>query len=104
MKAIEIRLTEPALKVLRLFSENLRQKRSGSEISKLTKVGAGTLYPLLDRLETAGWIVGEWEKINPSEAGRPRRRYYHLTGLGHRNATRALGELQFDRGFAWTPS
>jgi len=36
----------------------------------------GTIYPILDRLESVGWIGGEWD----AEAARkgPRRRYYRL--------------------------
>jgi DNA-binding PadR family transcriptional regulator len=39
---------------------------------------AGTLYPVLHRLETQGLIESIWR---PSESG-PRRKYYQLTGEG----------------------
>lgn len=39
---------------------------------------AGTLYPLLHRLETEGLIESFWQ---PSDAG-PRRKYYRLTAKG----------------------
>jgi DNA-binding PadR family transcriptional regulator len=41
---------------------------------------AGTLYPVLHRLETRGLIEAVWR---PSESG-PRRKYYRLTGDGVR--------------------
>lgn len=41
---------------------------------------AGTLYPVLHRLETRGLIEAVWR---PSESG-PRRKYYRLTGEGVR--------------------
>jgi len=44
------------------------------------KFKEGTLYPALHRLEKAGLIVGKWQTL-PS--GRPRR-YYYITGKGHR--------------------
>jgi len=39
---------------------------------------AGTLYPLLHRLETQGFLITVWR---PSESG-PRRRYYRLSERG----------------------
>lgn len=94
----DVRLTQPALKVLRFLMETPRDGRSGAEMSKATKVGSGTLYPMLARLETAGWLTSEWEVIDPSEAGRPRRRFYRLTGNGQRNAHAALADLQLEAG------
>lgn len=41
---------------------------------------AGTLYPLLHRLETQGFVNPVWR---PSESG-PRRKYYRLSERGHR--------------------
>jgi len=100
----DIRLTQPTLKVLRCFLEKPRQGQSGAEISKAAKVGAGTLYPFLARLETAGWVTSEWEAVEPRDAGRPRQRFYRLTGIGYRNAYAALKDLQFTPSgdFAWT--
>ena len=41
----------------------------------------GTIYPLLSRLRRDGLVETTWRE---SEAGPPRR-YYRLTGAGHRN-------------------
>jgi PadR family transcriptional regulator PadR len=100
--AEDIRLTQPTLKVLRFLLEKPREGRSGAEMSKATKVGSGTLYPMLARLESAGWLSSEWEEIDPSEAGRPRRRFYKLTAVGQNNARAALADLQMAVGeLAW---
>ena len=97
-----IRLTQPTLKVLRFLLERPREGRSGADMSKATKVGSGTLYPMLARLESAGWLASEWEVIDPSEAGRPRRRFYKLTAVGQNNARAALADLQMAVGeLAW---
>ncbi len=40
---------------------------------------AGTMYPVLHRLETKGLIEAHW---HPSESG-PRRKVYRLTDKGH---------------------
>ena len=99
----DVRLSQQGLKVLRFLMETPREGRSGAEMSKATKVGSGTLYPMLARLEAAGWLKSEWEVIDPSEAGRPRRRFYRLTAVGQNSARAALADLQMTAGeLAWT--
>jgi PadR family transcriptional regulator, regulatory protein PadR len=98
--AENIRLSERGLRVLRFLIEQPTVRRSGADIAKATGVGSGTLYPLLARLETAGWLKGEWENVEPSEVGRPRRRLYRLTGLGQRRVREALSGLQIG-AVAW---
>src|ERR1700674_867385 len=103
MNGADLRLTQTTLKVLRIFLAEFERGRSGAEISKLAKVGSGTLYPMLARLEKAGWLSSEWEDIEPSEVGRPRRRFYKLTGNGQKNVHAAFRELQLAPGeLAWT--
>ena len=99
------RLSGPTLKVLKLFLEAPREQRSGSTISRETKLGSGTLYPLLSRLEGAGWLASQWEDIDPSEAGRPKRRYYALTEHGRDKAKAAFDELGLSSPglFPWMP-
>jgi PadR family transcriptional regulator, regulatory protein PadR len=98
--AENIRLSERGLRVLCFLIEEPNARRSGADMAKATGVGSGTLYPLLARLETAGWLKGEWEKVEPSEVGRPRRRLYRLTGLGQRRVREALSGLQIG-AVAW---
>ena len=43
---------------------------------------SGTIHPILGRLERLGWVESRWEDIDPSQAGRPARRYYRLTTDG----------------------
>jgi len=89
-----VRLTQPALKVIRLLLKKPPARRFGTELSTATKVGPGTLYPMLARLEQAGWLTSEWETIDPRQAGRPRRRLYWLTDIGENKGRAALTELQ----------
>jgi len=44
------------------------------------RVGQGSLYPALQRLEEKGWVDSEWRA---TEQGR-RARYYELTAAGRR--------------------
>ena len=89
-----VRLTGPTLKVLKLLLEKPQDGCSGADISRALGISSGTLYPLLARLEVAGWLKSEWEDVDPATAGRPRRRFYTLTGEGQTHASRALAELQ----------
>lgn len=60
----------------------------GLQVIKQSGRPPGTVYPVLDRLEQAGWLVSEWE----TDAGRsgPRRRYYRLTADGAAEAQRVI--------------
>jgi DNA-binding PadR family transcriptional regulator len=68
------------------------EPRYGRDLAREAKLAGGTIYPLLIRLEEAGWLESEWEDIDPHRAGRRRRRYYKLTGEGARVARRHLAE------------
>jgi PadR family transcriptional regulator, regulatory protein PadR len=81
--------------LLNLLSE---QPMYGYElISTLEKSGGkqfqikeGTLYPVLYRLEDAGYIEPRWET---QERGVPRK-YYHITTAGSEQLERLLQEWQ----------
>ncbi|WP_329353662.1 PadR family transcriptional regulator [Streptomyces sp. NBC_01261] len=63
----------------------------------VTGLASGTLYPILARLEKAGWVQRHWEDDVTCEAeGRPRRRYYHLTPDGLVNARLTLAEIHLN--------
>ena len=53
----------------------------GLQIVKDAGKKPGTIYPILERLETLGWITGEWD-TQESRKG-PRRRYYRLLAEAH---------------------
>ncbi|MEW1569251.1 helix-turn-helix transcriptional regulator [Streptomyces sp. NPDC093509] len=63
----------------------------GLELSKMTALPNGTLFPLLERLRQAGWVERYWEQDDVAEAeGRPRRRFFRLTDKGAERAPLAL--------------
>ena len=88
------RLTHQTLKVLHAFMERPGVGISGSEIWKDTGMFSGTLYPILLRLEKAGWLHSHWEEVDASEVGRPRRRLYQLTNAGYKKAQSAFREIE----------
>ena len=98
----QIRMSGPTLRVLKCMLDAPRAPRSGAELSRKLNISSGTLYPLLARLEAAGWLKSKWEQIEPSKEARPRRRFYTLTGLGQTSASKELAELQTSPGvLAW---
>lgn len=52
----------------------------GLHIIKRSSRPAGTVYPILERLERSGWVGSEWD--DSDERPGPRRRLYRLTPDG----------------------
>jgi PadR family transcriptional regulator PadR len=53
----------------------------GLNIMKVTGLPSGTVYPLLARLEAAGWLVSAEAPKDPDHPHRPQRRTYRTTSL-----------------------
>jgi PadR family transcriptional regulator, regulatory protein PadR len=85
-----VRITLPTAAVLRQMLENPAADYYGFALAEATSFPSGTIYPILARLETAGWLASFWEQGNPAELERPRRRMYRLTGAGAHAAREAL--------------
>jgi len=79
MKDLDI--TPRMATVLKVFLEDPDQPRFGFELMKLTEMASGSLYPMLARLEGAGWLSRGREDIDPHAAGRPARTNYTITGI-----------------------
>jgi len=88
-----VRITVPTARVLRALLADLSTDHYGMDLMHDTGLTSGTLYPILSRLEMAGWLAGRWEAVDASEAGRPRRRYYALTSDGVAESRQSLAEL-----------
>jgi PadR family transcriptional regulator PadR len=89
---MERSLSLATLRVLRALLDGEDTDHYGIALIQRTRVQAGTLYPILSRLEKDGLVEGQWEDIDEAAAGRRRRRYYRLTGLGETEARRILTE------------
>jgi PadR family transcriptional regulator, regulatory protein PadR len=76
------RMTNQTLRVLAVFLGDVTQERHGFSLVDRTGIKSGTLYPILIRLEKAGWLECRLEDVDPAVAGRPARRMYSLTGQG----------------------
>lgn len=95
-------LTTQTFKVLGALLNNRPDALSGADIGRATRLQSGTLYPILLRLEQAGWVESYWESETPQELGRPRRRFYQLTAVGARTAKEGFRDFASTIGeLAW---
>jgi PadR family transcriptional regulator, regulatory protein PadR len=83
------RITPAILDVLRVLMAPSEESCHGFAIAKDVRRPTGSVYPILARLERAGWVESSWELEQPQD-GRPRRRLYHLTPEGLQEARAAL--------------
>jgi len=64
----------------------------GLRIVKATGRPPGSVYPILERLERAGWLTSEWEDA-PERPG-PRRRLYRLVPGAAEPAVAAVARVR----------
>jgi PadR family transcriptional regulator PadR len=88
-----MRVTIAVASVLRAFLDEPQQARYGYELMKQTGFPSGKLYPILDRLEKAGWLDRTREAIDPVAQGRPARVLYRMTPTGVRTGHIELAHL-----------
>jgi DNA-binding PadR family transcriptional regulator len=89
----DLDITPKMAKVLKTFLEDPHQPRYGFEIMRLTGLASGSLYPMLARLEQAGWLTRSKENIDPHTEGRPPRLHYTITGAAVTSARLQLAAL-----------
>jgi PadR family transcriptional regulator PadR len=76
-----MRKTQRLIEVAMVLLDNPNTRHFGYELSKVSGVRSGILYPMLGRLLEVGWLTDAWE-AERTRKGRPPRRYYELTDLG----------------------
>lgn len=84
------RMTAATQDVLAALLADPEGELSGLQVCEEAGVPAGSIHPLLARLEGKGWVESRWEHLEPGEPYRPQRRYYRLTGVGASLARTAL--------------
>ena len=63
----------------------------GLDITDVTGLPSGTVYPALRRLEDLGYVDSRWEKHEIAQRElRPPRRYYQLTRSGEQALSEAV--------------
>jgi DNA-binding PadR family transcriptional regulator len=99
-----VKITVPVVRVLAALLTDPEGEHYGLGLMQQTRVASGTLYPILARLQHAGWLASRWEDEDPADTGRPVRRYYQLTAEGATQAQVTLTELRASTAFTATPS
>lgn len=80
--------------LLEAMMRHPRNWQYGYELSKVTGLKSGTLYPLLMRLSDQGFLESCWQE--PERVGRPPRHAYRLTSTGLELA-RSVSEPELPR-------
>jgi PadR family transcriptional regulator PadR len=73
----------PSLHTLALLNALIQRPRAwhyGYDLSRLTQMKSGTLYPILMRLCERGALESKWQPA--AQEGRPPRHMYRLTAAG----------------------
>ena len=75
-----MRISSQTIAVLNALQKSSKVWTHGYELSKITGLKSGTLYPILLRLHDEGWLEAKWE--SSGEQGRPPRHLYRITAAG----------------------
>ncbi|SHN44645.1 PadR family transcriptional regulator [Cryptosporangium aurantiacum] len=92
----DVEMTLAIARLLKAFLEDPLRPRHGYDLMRSTGFASGKIYPLLAKLQTAGWLTRERESVDPAAVGRPARRLYRLSDEGTQAAWHALDELSRD--------
>ncbi|MYR30688.1 PadR family transcriptional regulator [Nocardiopsis alba] len=98
-----MKMTVQVASVLRAFVDDVERRRYGFDLMEETSLKSGTVYPILARLEVAGWLISEREDIDEKSEGRRARRFYRLSPDGVSAARVALAELHAQLGMRESP-
>jgi PadR family transcriptional regulator PadR len=90
------RLSLQAQAILLRLLEDADSPHFGLDMARAAGMPVGSIYPILMRLERAGWIKSAVEDIDPEVEGRRPRRYYTLTAEGQRVAVREIASTLQD--------
>ena len=84
------KLSSQSLTVLGALANRPTDWLYGLEMTRLTNLKSGSLYPILIRLSDRGLLESRW--LEPSEPGRPPRHAYRITADGRAALTNAVRE------------
>ena len=81
----QVQVSPEFLKILEFFCGN-DGWYTGSDVMRVTGLSAGTVYPMVVRMQRAGWLDRRVESIDPVIEKRLPRRFYHISDIGRKNA------------------
>ena len=76
---MNLKLTTQTLLILEVFLDHPADWKYGYDLSRITGLKSGTLYPILMRLADRKLLETSWES---GESGRPPRHMYRFTADG----------------------
>ncbi|MET7752985.1 helix-turn-helix transcriptional regulator [Micromonospora sp. NPDC005367] len=94
-----MRLTTETLQVLGALLDDPHDDHFGLEIAEAAGLPPGGIYPVLARLEAAGWVESGWSERDPRT--QRRRRFYRITSDGTVHAHKALREAASRSASRW---
>jgi PadR family transcriptional regulator len=100
----EPRMTETVVAILTEILKAGQTPLYGLDAAHRAQIRPGSAYPVLQRLEAAGWLEASWEDAEAAAVGRPVRRYYRLTPMGAREAPPLLECALRERGVSRRPT
>jgi PadR family transcriptional regulator, regulatory protein PadR len=98
-----MRTTHASVQVAMALLGAPSNKHWGYELSKITGVRSGVLYPMLSRMLDEGMLCDGWEDPSTIQTKRPPRRYYLLTDKGRLQLGAMLSAARTDRRFTSFP-
>src|SRR5256714_15403830 len=90
-----MRISSQTIAILNTLQKGGRGWTHGYELSKITGLKSGTLYPILLRLHDEGWLEAKWEPSQ--EQGRPPRHLYRITAAGSAEAKKIFQSVGANR-------
>jgi PadR family transcriptional regulator len=93
-----------SLATVRVLASIANGVRYGFDIMEASDLPSGTVYPILARLEKAGYIRGRWEAAETAQRDkRPTRRYYEISASGTKALARSVEHYRTLGGLSLTP-
>ncbi len=90
-----IRITLLVLEVCCQFKDDPKKRIWAYDTAKKLDVSLATARDLLVRMESAGWLKSEWERLE-HVGWRPRRKLYRITEDGKKRASESMARLGVD--------
>jgi DNA-binding PadR family transcriptional regulator len=87
-----IRITQPTIKVAAFLADLKAGSTWGLQICSETQLGSGSVYSVLDRFESYGWVESFWEEDNNRRGAR--RRLYKVTSVGKKSLKQLVAEKE----------
>jgi DNA-binding PadR family transcriptional regulator len=87
------RMTLNLLKVLVALRDASAGGMYGLELAKAAGVPRGTIFGIVERMKSEGWVDTRMEPGDPAQKGRPLRTFYVLNAAGSAALNDALANL-----------